>query len=598
MRNQKYYTFAPAAAVALMLLLVCATQGLADDKKPAPPAKAAAPAPRPAAPAPAPRAAAPAPAPRPGAPAAAPAARPSAPFGAPAARPTAPTPGPGGPGARPNFPAPAAAPGGVRPGSPGAAPGNVRPGTPAAAPGRQFGGNPEPGRQFGNGTPGRPAAPAVRPLSNGGQAHYNPAGRPTEISRPGFRAERVGEGPRRVVIERPGGVRVVAYGRGGYVTHGFVSHGQSFERRSYYVNGRAYPAFYHPYGYRGVNISIYAPARYYAPGFYGYAYRPWGVPVVYTGWGWDAAPWYPMYGGFFTPYPSYAAPNFWLTDYMVAASLQSAYQAGQDSVLANGGAPPMTNNFSQAMSPDLKNQIAGEVQYQLQRQQSEAQLAAANQLPAPAGLPIFDNRLHTLQVYTSVNAIAASGGECPLTESDIVEFNGVQPADGVNASVSVRFSKAQDCQSNSIVSVPVEQLQEMSNHMMEVMEQGLAEFQKTQGRNGIPVSNVSFAQTAAPFASDVPAAEPNVQSELQQASQQGDAAFNEASSASGPGSGTSVSGGPQPNNEPTYHPGQTLQQIIGLLGVPKRQASSGARLIYFYKDMKITFENGVVSEIE
>jgi len=400
---------------------------------------------------------------------------------------------------------------------------------------------------------------------------------------------------RRAEIVRPNGDRVVAYGRGGYVSHGFAYRGQNFERRAYYVNGRPYVSVYRPYAFRGVNVAVYAPARYYGPGFYAYAYRPWGVPVVYTGWGWSAAPWYPVYGGFFTPYPAYAAPNFWLTDYMVANSLQSAYQAGQESILANGGAAGMANNFTQPLSPDLKNQIAGEVQYQLQRQQNDAQLAAANQLPAPAGLPIFDNRVHTLQVYTNVNAFSPSGGECTLTESDIVEFNGVQPPDGVNASVNVRFSKAQDCPANTVVSVPVDQLQEMSNHMMEVMEQGLAEFQKTQGRNGIPASSISAIQMAAPFAAAIPPAEPNVQAELQQASQQGDAAFSEASVAPVPGPGPVSASGPQ---TPALGLGQTQQQVIGLVGQPQRQANLGAKVIFFYKDMKITFENGVVSDIQ
>jgi hypothetical protein len=102
-------------------------------------------------------------------------------------------------------------------------------------------------------------------------------------------------------------------------------------------------------------------------------------------------------------------------------------------------------------------------------------------------------------------------------------------------------------------------------------------------------------QTAAPFAAEIPPAEPNVQAELQQASQEGDAAFNEASAAPVAGLRPTPGGGPEP---PTLGLGQTQQQVIGIAGQPQRQANLGAKVIFFYKDMKITFEDGLVTNIE
>ena len=393
-------------------------------------------------------------------------------------------------------------------------------------------------------------------------------------------------GIRHTVVERPGGRTVVAYGRGGYVQHGFVAKGgQAYVQRSYYVNGRAYSRVYRPYSYRGVMVNIYAPPRYYAPAFYQYAYSPWGTPIRYGGWGWQGNPWYGVYGGFFTPYPVYASPAMWLTDYMIAASFQSAYQSRME---AGGG---YVNNFAEPMTPELKQQIANEVRGNLQRQQAEAQGNGQN----PTGsLPILDSRPHILQVYTNMNA-AGANGECALTESDIVEFDGTQPVDGVNANVFVKYSKAQDCPANTMASVPVDQLQEMSNHMLESMEQGLAEFQKNQGRSGLPALTPAMTTTRpAFFANEIPPAEPNVQMELLQASTEGAAALGEAGA---PGDSGPAPGG-KSGEPPTLTLGMNQDQVAGILGDPVRRAIVGSKVILFYKDLKITLENGAVTDIQ
>jgi hypothetical protein len=44
--------------------------------------------------------------------------------------------------------------------------------------------------------------------------------------------------------------------------------------------------------------------------------------------------------------------------------------------------------------------------------------------------------------------------------------------------------------------------------------------------------------------------------------------------------------------------GQTIDQIVATLGQPVKTAKVGARVIYFYKDLKVTFENGMVSDIQ
>ena len=84
--------------------------------------------------------------------------------------------------------------------------------------------------------------------------------------------------------------------------------------------------YYGRYYYHGMYVNPYYPSYYYGPAFYGWAYNPWAAPVAY-GWGWGGNPWFGFYGAYFTPYPIYASPAFWLTDYIIANSLQAAYQA-------------------------------------------------------------------------------------------------------------------------------------------------------------------------------------------------------------------------------------------------------------------------------
>jgi len=57
---------------------------------------------------------------------------------------------------------------------------------------------------------------------------------------------------------------------------------------------------------------------------------------------------------------------------------------------------------------------------------------------------------------------------------------------------------------------------------------------------------------------------------------------------------------PPPADQPpaTIGLGQTVDQVVGSLGQPVRIANVGAKQIYFYKDLKVTFTNGKVSDVE
>jgi hypothetical protein len=125
-------------------------------------------------------------------------------------------------------------------------------------------------------------------------------------------------GNRRVVAERADHSRIIAERGGrGYVQRPYFYRGREYAHRTYYVRGRAFDRFYVRYPYRGAYLEMYTSAAYYLPAFYGWAYNPWVAPVPYA-WGWSAYPWYRYYGYYMFPYPMYAGPSFWLTDYLIS----------------------------------------------------------------------------------------------------------------------------------------------------------------------------------------------------------------------------------------------------------------------------------------
>jgi len=44
--------------------------------------------------------------------------------------------------------------------------------------------------------------------------------------------------------------------------------------------------------------------------------------------------------------------------------------------------------------------------------------------------------------------------------------------------------------------------------------------------------------------------------------------------------------------------GQTIEQVVALLGKPLQIADLGSKKIYKFKDMKITFVNGRVTDVQ
>jgi hypothetical protein len=311
----------------------------------------------------------------------------------------------------------------------------------------------------------------------------------------------------RTVVSEHNGARIVTTGKhGGYVQRPYaVRNGHTYVSRTYVVNGRSYAHVYRSYYYGGRPYYGYYPAYYYHPGFYGWAYNPWPAPIAW-GWGWGGAPWYGYYGGYFTPYSVYPTASFWLTDYLLSASLQAAYAAqaeanaapagGGDAAPAqdNGGdqSAPASNSNAVVLTPEVKQAIAEEVKAQLAAEQAAsgqtpaAGSAPAATTPATGEVPAALDPAHTTFVVASDLAVMADSQECGLTAGDVITRINNTPDADQKVNVIVTSSKKTDCASGKTVAVAVDDLQEMHNHFQEQVDEGLKTLASKQGTGGLP----------------------------------------------------------------------------------------------------------------
>ncbi len=444
-----------------------------------------------------------------------------------------------------------------------------------------------------------PKGDAVRMRAGGRPGDVHVAGRNMDIHH-GL------AGNRRIAVERADHSRIVAERGGrGYVQHPYMYRGHEYGHRTYYEHGRAYDRFYARYPYHGVYVEMYSPAVYYPPAFYGWAYNPWAVPIAYpvAAWGWGGNPWYGYYGAYFSPYPAYASASLWLTDYLISTTLANAYQARVDAAaqaqaqLAADAAP---------LTPQVKDLISAEVQRQIAIENAESAQQAAGPNPAVSGVQrmLSDNQSHVFVAGKEVDVVDATGAECAVSEGDVLQLTPTPlPDDATAATLVVMTSKGGvECKKGAAVTVEIADLQDMQNHMRESISQGMGDLKSKQGKGGLPAlpASASGMPMMAQFAMDAPPPDATASQQITAQAQDADKAEQEVLAQAGSGD---VAGGTPAVAAPPAPPieiglGQTVDQVTSALGQPKNVVDLGAKKIYVFKDMKVTFKDGKVSDVQ
>ena len=322
-------------------------------------------------------------------------------------------------------------------------------------------------------------------------------------------------------------VRVVRYGNGvsgtversirpGLVSRTFVGGGHVLYSRVYQRQ------VWHQFG-RAFTYETFVPAVRYPAVYYSWALGPWPRPLIYT-WGWQAQPWYPAYGILFTPYPVYTSPDLWMTDYVIARSLQTAYQAqtpapvvepqppqappppaADDGALAPpvppvdsspppsevapappaGDAPAAPTAAPPAITPRIKAQLNEQIRVQLREQQAAAATPATltDQNTPPALRPnhVFFEVIHPLEVPADT-----AKGLCSLSTNDYIKRVGGMSEDDWKVPVVVELSAPSDCPQGLRTRVGLNDLNAMENEQEARVMEAMQAASPSLGPNGPP----------------------------------------------------------------------------------------------------------------
>jgi len=292
------------------------------------------------------------------------------------------------------------------------------------------------------------------------------------------------QGERHVEVVRHDNVRVAIVGPRAYVEHPYRT---GYVSRTYIVaGGQPVVHVYRTWGYGHYHYPVYVPHVYYHPVYYNWVLNPWGPRVVYS-WGWGPSmPWF--YGGYFAPAPYYPTPALWLTDFVLAASLQLAYGNPQPQ-WGPPPPPPPGPGAGVMLTPEIKAEIAEEVRRQLAAEQASAAEPTAAYPPESGGSlppPALKQRVFVVSAGLSVTPL--DGGEpCGLSAGDIIERTpgrSMTP-DGM-IEVNVMSSKPGSCPADLAAKVDVAALQDMQNQFREQIASGMENLANNQGRGGLP----------------------------------------------------------------------------------------------------------------
>ena len=325
-----------------------------------------------------------------------------------------------------------------------------------------------------------------------------------------------------------GQVRVVRYGgtvsvvertiRPGLTSRTFVSGGHVLYTHVYAGH------VWHQFG-RAFAYETFVPAVRYPGVYYAWALAAWPRPVTYS-WGWQVQPWYPTYGSLFTPYPVYASPDLWMTDYIIAQSMQTAYQA-QTLAPASEPAPqgisaapapdpsvalpaaqpsdaaptpqpsdarpaPQSSDtpsapmaLPPAITPQVKAQLTAQIKVQLREQQEAAAMPASltSQSAPPALRPnhVFFEVVHPLDVPSGV-----ANRYCSLSANDYIKRTGGISSDDWMIPVVVELSGPSDCPEGLQTRIGLNDLNAMENEQEAQVMEAMQAASKSMGPNGPP----------------------------------------------------------------------------------------------------------------
>ncbi len=399
--------------------------------------------------------------------------------------------------------------------------------------------------------------------AKGESATFRPDGKLASFSSKDL-SMRTGPGGERVITaHRPDHSTLVSTGRrSGYLETAPAVAAETVEanrpsviQRTYLRGNQVWHRSYLSYNYQGRNLKRYLPGVTYPASYYGWAWRGWPKPILYQ-WTWLGGRWYLHYKTYFIFWPSYSSASYWLTDYFLGETLDDGYemqQTDEDSGYApedSGQQPDAQSDddsvyapVATAISPGMKQAIAGEVQQQLALDSMsappDASSAAAQVAPTEEPQYLQIGYVFVVDSLRNVSLVPAASDtpptsvlvnqpHCNLSPGDVLRLAAVppdsddQPSRTVTTSsgshvvmvgmpafdqMEVMASQRGDCPAGIQVRMNINDLQEMEDNFEARMNDGLQLLHGKQGKDGIPaVPAADLTSSAPPAAVDGPSA--------------------------------------------------------------------------------------------
>jgi hypothetical protein len=295
-----------------------------------------------------------------------------------------------------------------------------------------------------------------------------------------------------------------------FISGGHVLYAHVYQRHVWHQFGRAFA------------YETFVPAVRYPGVYYAWTLAAWPRPISYN-WGWQVQPWYPIYGSQFTPYPVYTSPDLWMTDYIIAQSMRTAYQAqtvapasqpaqqgapaarAPDSSVAapaaqlSDAAPPPQSSDARtvpqssatpsapppAITPQVKAQLNAQIRVQLQEQQAAAAMPVS--LNTESTPPALRPNHVFFQVVQPIDVLSrTANGHCSLSANDYIKRTGAMSNDDWMIPVVVVLSRPSDCPEGLSTRIGLNDLNAMENEQEAQVMAAMQAASKSMGPNGPP----------------------------------------------------------------------------------------------------------------
>jgi hypothetical protein len=177
-------------------------------------------------------------------------------------------------------------------------------------------------------------------------------------------------------------------------------------------------------------------------------------------------------------------------------------------VVPDGGENILSANADTPITPELKQAIAEEVHQQVAYENAAAtQPERATDL---SGLPQTMVQKHLFLVSEAMDVVTPNNAVCSLGAGNVLRLEELPTDTAPLATLTVVASRREECPAGALVTLSLDQLQEMDNNFRAQIDNGLQILHEKQGQGGLPSAPAPALATPPRPADNLPPDNPDV----------------------------------------------------------------------------------------